>query len=262
MWTKVKAKDIKNQAFLTTGTAPDYEITIPRETSYLDMDRMEILVNFHTNWSWTITLNINWLGAKDTWLTSITNDSYYTLIYDLSQDKFIATEVWDSILDWAYDSSWDWDISNAPSRNAVYDKIESIENNTISRWDEIIAGTDYTAASLWTWWSTTSATYIKLKSAEITKKWQYRIHFSYGASWWWYSRVKFYLNWVAYSWELKQRYASWDAVYSVDLDLEIWDTVEWWAMQNTNLDESHINWFTVSYSLASEKVETTNNLDT
>jgi len=49
MGTKVKAKDIKNQAFLTTGTAPDYEITIPRETSYSNIDRMEILVNFHTN---------------------------------------------------------------------------------------------------------------------------------------------------------------------------------------------------------------------
>ena len=102
MGTKVKAKDIKNQAFLTTGTAPDYEITIPRETSYSNIDRMEILVNFHTNWSWTITLNVNWLGAKDTWLTSIANDSYYTLIYDLSQDKFIATEVWWTGWWWVY----------------------------------------------------------------------------------------------------------------------------------------------------------------
>jgi len=47
-----------------------------------------------------------------------------------------------SILDWAYDSSWDWDTTNAPSRNAVYDKIESIWQgvNTITSWLKI-AGT-------------------------------------------------------------------------------------------------------------------------
>jgi hypothetical protein len=33
--TKVQAKDIKNKAFLTTGTAPNYEITIPREADYV-----------------------------------------------------------------------------------------------------------------------------------------------------------------------------------------------------------------------------------
>jgi len=115
MWTKVQAKDIKNQAFLTTGTAPDYEITIPREWSYTEMDRMEILVNFHEAGSGNITLNINWLWAKDTGLTAVDADSYYNFIYDESKGAFEEGNIW-----WGnfmkkadYDSNDDWVVDDS-----------------------------------------------------------------------------------------------------------------------------------------------------
>jgi len=89
MNTKVQAKDIKNQAFLTTGTAPSYAITIPRETAYADMDRVELLINFHEIGAWIVTININWLGAKTlTWVSAITADEYMEVVYDLSKDAF------------------------------------------------------------------------------------------------------------------------------------------------------------------------------
>ena len=57
--TKVQSQDIDNKAFLTTGTAPNYEITIPREASYADMDRQKITVNLHASASAAITFNVN-----------------------------------------------------------------------------------------------------------------------------------------------------------------------------------------------------------
>ena len=116
-WTKVKAKDIKNQAFLTTGTAPNYEITIPRETSYADMDRMEILVNFHDAGSGTITLNVNGLWAKTLdWVTSITADEYMSVVFDVSQDKFL-------LVSWA-SQGWGWGWNTWDLSNAVLDQDE------------------------------------------------------------------------------------------------------------------------------------------
>jgi hypothetical protein len=48
MVTKLQSKDIKNTAFLTTGTAPDFLVTIPREETLAGMDRMKFTVNFHS----------------------------------------------------------------------------------------------------------------------------------------------------------------------------------------------------------------------
>ncbi len=97
--TKVQSKDIDNKAFLTTGTAPAFEVAIPREAAYADMDRQKITINLHASASAAITINVNWLGAKalvdntGTAITSATADDYLDLIYDLSQDSFIGSAV-------------------------------------------------------------------------------------------------------------------------------------------------------------------------
>ena len=97
--TKVQSKDIDNKAFLTTGTAPAFEVAIPREAAYADMDRQKITINLHASASAAITINVNWLGAKalvdntGAAITSATADDYLDLIYDLSQDSFIGSAV-------------------------------------------------------------------------------------------------------------------------------------------------------------------------
>ncbi len=97
MPTKVLAKDIKNQAFLTTGTAPAYEVDIPRSVSYAEMDRVEILVNFHTEFNGEVTLNVSWFWAKTIeWIEKIEDDEYLSLIYDLSKDAFVVWSAWAS----------------------------------------------------------------------------------------------------------------------------------------------------------------------
>lgn len=186
MWTKTQAKDIKNTAFLTTGTAPDYELTIPRETSYADMDRQEFLVNFHSAGSWTITLNINWLWAKDTGLTAVNADDYYTFVYDLSQDIFDV--VWWGATWWPWsdttavhiDTAWEIAWITEKTNPHIHDKliIEDSEDsnnkkmielsNILWSWagtmieDTVITDLNSSSVVSWTWGTDTDTSLVWL----------------------------------------------------------------------------------------------------
>ena len=108
--TKVTSKDIDNIAFLTTGTAPAFEVTIPREAAYADMDRQKITINLHASASAAITININSLGAKalvdntGAAITTATADDYFDVIFDVSQDRFIGSAVGVSSSSWPADT--------------------------------------------------------------------------------------------------------------------------------------------------------------
>ncbi len=132
--TKVQSKDIDNKAFLTTGTAPAFEVAIPREAAYADMDRQKITINLHASASAAITINVNWLGAKalvdntGTAITSATADDYLDLIYDLSQDSFIGSAVGVSSTGWGL--SWNYEISHWDEYSYLEALTESTEWNS------------------------------------------------------------------------------------------------------------------------------------
>lgn len=111
---------------------------------------------------------------------------------------FTELSVW-SILNDAYGVAWATDETNGASRQAIYDKIESMLNTW---WYLILAWTNYTFASAPTTRSNTNSTPTKVKEILINSNWQYR--FSAYLEWYnpvsnpciWHAQI--YKNWVAY----------------------------------------------------------------
>jgi hypothetical protein len=82
----------------------------------------------------------NCLSSGDTWLTNYTsyynksqidnNLSLYTLNTSLAIQYLINNTINAKVSDLDYSSSWNGDLTHAPSKNAVYDKIESLSTTT------------------------------------------------------------------------------------------------------------------------------------
>jgi hypothetical protein len=82
-----------------------------------------------------------------------------------------------SILDWAYWASRDGDTSNAPSRNAVYDKIESMETQIdwVIQW-KILSWEDALYLDAWGWVNVSAWAFVKTKEIEIDHNWSFNVH--------------------------------------------------------------------------------------
>ena len=68
-----------------------------------------------TNWAWYIT-------GIDSW--DVTTALWYTPYNATNPNGYVTSSI---ISDTAYGSWWDWDTTHAPTKNAVYDKIDSID---------------------------------------------------------------------------------------------------------------------------------------
>ncbi len=60
--TKVQSRDIIDKAFTTNGTAPNYNIDIPRST-YADFDEATIKIDIHAVAAGPVTLDVNTSGS-------------------------------------------------------------------------------------------------------------------------------------------------------------------------------------------------------
>jgi len=179
--TKVQAWDIHNKAFVTAWTAPDFEITIPDYSAYSEIDGVLFFVKFHSNASWTITINVNWLWAKELdWLTEISVDDYISIVFDSTKDKFVATKIWWSSWWWVWVTqnvvlwedvvAWDW-------KWLVYfgrGQVDTVYAEQVSWWEDVI---------VWDWtsikarekirvpWIDLFANIMKSKILNIKKNW-------------------------------------------------------------------------------------------
>lgn len=77
---------------------------------------------YWSSWDWDTTHAASKNAVYDevqTVLTSISN-----IEWDITN---IETKLWDWISDAAFSSSWDWDTTHAPSKNAIYDVLGDVE---------------------------------------------------------------------------------------------------------------------------------------
>ena len=74
-------------------------------------------------------------------------------------DDSISTAVGWAVDDTAYAASWDWVTAVAPSKNAVYDKISSMDTTIWGKQDTLIAWTNIQIAADWKTISATDTTY-------------------------------------------------------------------------------------------------------
>ena len=120
-----------------------------------------------------------------------------------------VTDAWyvtSSIIDdTAFAASWDWDTTHAPTKNAVYDKIDAMDTAIAWKQDELVSGTNIRTINwtsiLWSW-DITTPTWIPSQTWEagkfLTTDWTY-------VSWWTPSW------WADYSWVTK--------------------TISWWTLE-------------------------------
>lgn len=99
----------------------------------------------------------------------------YTTPYTPEYDWSPATKKYvdDKVSDTAYAASWDWDTTNAPSKNAVYDKIESI-NEVPSWWNNGDVLTNVSGTPTWSapsWWDVMVSTQAGNTLTPWTKVW-------------------------------------------------------------------------------------------
>ena len=109
---------------------------------------------------------------KNTW-RSVTKRNAYTKIVAWSWIGATYNN-WELTLsaglqvdDTAYASSWDWVTTLAPSKNAVYDKLESMATDISWKQDPIIAWTNIQIAADWKTISATDTTYIAGTNIQI-----------------------------------------------------------------------------------------------
>ena len=115
-------------------------------------------------WDW---ISINWTTISNTWVLS-SNNTYNNVIY-LSQADYEALQdkdpntlyctpegTWISVVDdTAYSSSWNWVTTLAPSKNAVYDKLNTMDTNISWKQPTLVSWTNIKtinwASILWSW---------------------------------------------------------------------------------------------------------------
>ena len=88
-----------------------------------------------TIWDATLTIQKNWTTVNSIKMNATTDVTANIVVptdtSDLTNNAWFVTN---QVNDTAYGSSWDWDTINAPSKNAVYDKIQTVvwDINTIN----------------------------------------------------------------------------------------------------------------------------------
>lgn len=88
-----------------------------------------------TIWDATLTIQKNWTTVNSIKMNATTDVTANIIVpTDTSELTNNAWFVTNQVNDTAYGSSWDWDTTNAPSKNAVYDKIQTVvwDINTIN----------------------------------------------------------------------------------------------------------------------------------
>lgn len=93
------------------------------------------LLDKPTIWDATLTIQKNWTTVNSIKMNATTDVTANIVVptdtSDLTNNAWFVTN---QVNDTAYGSSWDWDTTNAPSKNAVYDKIQTVvwDINTIN----------------------------------------------------------------------------------------------------------------------------------
>lgn len=152
--------------------------------------------------------------------------------------------------DTAYWPSRDGVTTEAPSMNAVYDKIESM-----IWWIAIpIAGSLYTLCSapterIITWPVGWGWIPIQVKEITINTSWEYTLNYEWKATtWWWPTAIYVKKNWV-------DIYSHWSAVPSWNAASETvtvnsWDVITRWAYAFQTPDQAWVRNVVVNYSVS------------
>lgn len=174
-WTKTFTTDpvlpSKTTDATNTWTSPATEAQVyKKQDTLVSWTNIKTINTTSLLWSWDISVQetlVSWTNIK-----TVNNT---TILWSWNIDTNQVSDV-------AYDSSWDWVISIAPSKNAVYDKIESlswaiptVNDGTISFTQWWVAKWDFTtnqasAETIALEWNilTTQTDYDNLPSSKLT----------------------------------------------------------------------------------------------
>ena len=88
-------------------------------------NRRNVRVRIGSSWSWIPLMNKN--GTILNWNESMQKANTLLFVYKTTYQSTGALHINNQVSDTAYGSSWDWDTTTAPSKNAVYDVLWNIE---------------------------------------------------------------------------------------------------------------------------------------
>lgn len=242
------------------------------KASDLDNDAWFITANYVGNWQitvkqwaankWSFTLNQSWaaniqleraytisqaeysqLGTPDADTTYFITDGTPAsqaefITYPTTQE--VNKAIADAIDDTAYSSSWDWDTTHAPSKNAVYDKIENI-NSVPTWWTEWQV---LTKTADWYWWM---ANMSWLTSEEIAEIKNIILSWNINTFSWWVAFCS--TMWTEHSNSITTIWTSWNYNYTYTAQWYWYLEVQIWYNDSTNhyANRSYltVNWRTV-----------------
>jgi len=81
-WTKINQNSLKLKAITTTGTAPNLEVSIPRE-NYTSLVDQKLFLKVHATCNGAVTINVEGGGAK------ALKDSWWTVVDSLTAGDYI-----------------------------------------------------------------------------------------------------------------------------------------------------------------------------
>ena len=149
---------------ISTALQPNDNISnLYNDTWYITSVDLPTKTSDLQNDSWFITAaNIPTKTSQlnnDSWF--ITSSSVPTKTSELQNDSWFVTN---QVSNWAYDSTWDWDNTTAPSKNAVYDKMETVVSSVSWKQDTLVSWTNIKTINntsllwsgnisiTWAWW--------------------------------------------------------------------------------------------------------------
>ena len=124
-----------------------YFYALSNDTGSWTKDNLKqtILMITQSSW-WTYSMTTSTLTLKDIFLSKTNTTSYTpTANYHPATKKYVDnTSAW-KVNDTAYASSWNWVTTVAPSKNAVYDKISTMDTTISWKQDALATQTAYTS---------------------------------------------------------------------------------------------------------------------
>lgn len=139
-----KAVAYSNNGTNDTMTVTNIEVTVVSDT----------VTEVHIMWEahWYLETNRNY------WTPFVPTQAWHPATKKYVDDSVSAATAW-AVSDTAYDSSWDWVTWIAPSKNAVYDKINAMDTTISGKQETLIAWINIQIANDWKTISATDTTY-------------------------------------------------------------------------------------------------------